>query len=72
MTVENLYLLYGFYLCTLVSLLPLPTKKRNNMLYGTNKSEPITIVLHSCMQNWKLSVNKDMLFNNIVVATVAG
>ena len=42
------------------------------MLYDTNNSEPITIVLHSFMQNWKLSVNKDMLFNNIVVATAAG
>ena len=42
------------------------------MLYGIIISEPITIVLHSFMQNSKLSVNKNMLFNNIVLATAAG
>ena len=50
MTVENFYLFVRI-LCTLVSLLPLSTRKKSNMLYGTNKSEPITIVLHSFMQN---------------------
>ena len=50
MTVENFYLFVRF-LYTLVSLLSLPTRKKSNMLYGTIKSEPITIVLHSFMQN---------------------
>ena len=50
MTVANFYLFVRF-LYTLVSLLPLPTRKKSNILYGTIKSELITIVLHSFMQN---------------------